>query len=129
MVAELLQTCQHCGVPGNTIFEAAATVREAIAHAELTSTPLCILSLDFQEAFDKVSRTYLFTILQSYGFSERFIERIKCMYENAVSSVQVHGHISGPIPIRYSVRQGCPISMLLFFFFFLQFHRAYFILI
>ena len=31
MMAELLQQSQYCGVPGNTIFEAVATVREAIA--------------------------------------------------------------------------------------------------
>jgi hypothetical protein len=80
-------------VPGNTIFEAVATVQEAIAHAEVTGAPLCILSLDFQEAFDKVSHTYLFNILQSYGLSERFIEQVTRMYENAVSFIQVHRHI------------------------------------
>jgi len=75
MMAELLQPCQHCRVPWNAIFEAAAIVREAIVHTELTSAPLCVLSLYFEDAFDKVSHTYLFTILQSYEFSEHFIER------------------------------------------------------
>jgi hypothetical protein len=64
-------------------YEAMAAVREAIAHAEVKSTPLCILSLDFQEAFDNISHTYLFTMLKSYGFSESFIHLIKRMYENA----------------------------------------------
>jgi hypothetical protein len=70
LLADLLQPSQHCGVPGNTVFEAVAAVREAIAHAEVTRTPLCILSLDFQESFDNISHTYLFTVLKSYGFSE-----------------------------------------------------------
>jgi hypothetical protein len=38
-------------VPGNTIFEAVATMREAIAQTEVTREPLFVLSLDFQEAF------------------------------------------------------------------------------
>ena len=76
MMAELLQTSQFCGVPGNTIFEAVAKVRVAIAQAEMTRTPLCFLSLDFQEAFDRISRKYLFKILRSYGFSNWFVERI-----------------------------------------------------
>jgi hypothetical protein len=32
-------------------------------------------------------------------FHEGFIERIKRMYENAISSIPVHGHLLGPIPI------------------------------
>jgi hypothetical protein len=31
MLAEILQLSQYCGVPGSPIFEAVATVREAIA--------------------------------------------------------------------------------------------------
>jgi len=36
------------------------------------------------------------------------------MYEEATSSIHINGHISGPIPIQSSVRQECPMSMLLF---------------
>ena len=36
------------------------------------------------------------------------------MYENATSTIQINGHQSGPIPIRSSVRQGSPMSMLLY---------------
>jgi len=113
MMAELLQQNQFCGVPGRTIFEAVATVREAIAQAEITRVPLCILSLDFQEAFDRISHQYLFSILKSSGFSDWFIDRIRGMYEGAASSVQINGHIAGPIPIQCSVRQGCHMSMIL----------------
>ena len=87
MMAELLQPSQYCEVPVNTIFEAVATVREAIAQVELKQTPLCVHSLDFQEAFDRFSYQYLFAILRSHDFSNWFIERVKGMYEKAVSSV------------------------------------------
>ena len=50
----------------------------------------------------------------SYNFSNKFMERIKCLYEDAASSVQINGHIAGPIPIHCSVRQGCPMSMMVF---------------
>ena len=93
LMTDLLQPSQHCGVPGNTILGAVAAVREAIAQATVTKTPLCILLLDFQAEFDNISHTYLFAILQSYGFSEHFIHRIQNMYENAKSSIQINGHI------------------------------------
>ena len=44
MMVELLHPSQYCGVPENTIFEAVATVREAIAQAGGKQSPLCILS-------------------------------------------------------------------------------------
>ena len=105
MMTEQLQQSQYCGVPGNTIFRVVATVREATAQAEVKQAPLCVLSLDFQEAFDRISHQYLFAILRSHGFSNWFVERIKGMYEVAVSSVHIYGHISEPIPIHCSIRQ------------------------
>jgi hypothetical protein len=56
----------------------------------------------------------MFALLKEYGFGEQFQKRIRRMYENAKSTVQINGYRSGPIPIRSSVRQGCPLSMLLF---------------
>ena len=111
MMEVILHPSQYCGVPGRTIFEAMATVREAISQTEVTRMPL---SLDFQVAFNRISYQYLFTTLRSYGFADCFVVRIKSMYEEAASSFQINGHVSGPIPIHSPVRQGCPISMLLF---------------
>ena len=73
-----------------------------------------MISLDFKEAFDKIAHTYLFSILQSYGFSKGFIERIKHIYADVFSVVQVNGITSRPIPIHCSIRHGCPLSMALF---------------
>jgi len=84
---ELLYPSQFCGVPGRKIFQARATVREAIAQTVVTRVILCVLSLDFQEAFDRISHQYLFTILRICGFSDWFVERIKSVYEEASSSI------------------------------------------
>jgi hypothetical protein len=93
-------------VADSTIFDAIATVRDAIAYAEVTQDPLCNLALDFKEAFDKISHKYLFSMMRSYGLSERCITLIRQMYDQATSSVQIKGHLVGPNPICYSVRQG-----------------------
>jgi len=61
-LVEVLHASQNCVVPGKSIFDAVATVRDAVAYAEMASAPLCVLSLDFKEAFDKISHKYLFTI-------------------------------------------------------------------
>ena len=114
MKEERLHPSQYCEVPGRTIFEAIATCVRLLHMPRYTRVLLCVLSLDFQEAFDRISHQYLFTILRNYGFSDWFVERIKSMYGEAASSIEIHGHVSGLIPIHSSVRQGCPMSMLLF---------------
>jgi hypothetical protein len=94
--------------------DAVAVIRETVAHAEISNEPACILSLDFREAFDRVEHTYLFRVLKHYGLNEWIINRIRLFYNEATSSLQINGHISKDIPIRRSVRQGCPLSALLF---------------
>jgi hypothetical protein len=109
-----LHPSQHCGIRDNNILGAISALRETIANAELTNELTCLLSLDFKGAFDKIAQSYLFAILASYGFSTCFQQRLQRMYGNATSSVQVNDHISSPLPIKCSVRQGCPLSLLLF---------------
>ena len=110
---DLLQSSQLCGLVGNSVFEAIATIRDAVAFVEVMRSPLCVLTIDFQGAFDNLSHEYLFEVLCKYGFSERFRECIWNIY-NSTSSVQINGYRSCPFPIKRSIRQGCPLSMFLY---------------
>ena len=105
---------QYCSVPGKFILEAVSVIRDAVTHAQITRTPVCILPLDFRNAFDRISHHYLFQILAGYGLSAWFIDRIRSIYEHATTSIQINGALAGPIPIQSAVRQGCPLSMALY---------------
>jgi hypothetical protein len=52
------KSTQYCGVTGNTIFDAVATVRDVASYAETSHFPLCILTLDFLHAFDSIAHEY-----------------------------------------------------------------------
>ena len=84
---DLLKISQHCGLMGNSVFEAIATIRDAVTYAEVTRTPLCVLTIDLQGAFDNLSHEYLFEVLCKYGFSELFRKFIWNIYNNSTSSV------------------------------------------
>ena len=114
LIQEQITTGQYCGVPRRTIIDALTTIRDMTAYHEMTHTPLCMLSLDFQKAFDQISHEYLYQILESYGVSRWFVERVRAMYENMSSMVQVNGAMVGPIKIESGIRQGCPLSMALY---------------
>jgi hypothetical protein len=107
-LSTLLHPSQHCGIHGRNIFAAIAGIREPMAYTECTRFSMCILSLDFKEAFDNISHDYLFHILDNYGFSMHFQRCIRSMYRDATSSIHINGHTTGRIPINCSVRQGCP---------------------
>jgi len=63
VLEEQLTSSQYCSVPGKSILEAVSVLSDVVAHAEITRTPVCILSLDFRNAFDRISHRYLFQIL------------------------------------------------------------------
>jgi hypothetical protein len=64
LLQDLLHPSQYCGRQGSYIYDTLATVWDTIAFAEATQKPICVLSLDFAEAFDTMSHTYLRRMLQ-----------------------------------------------------------------
>jgi len=70
----------------------------------MTNSPTCLLSLDFTEAFDKISHAYLFKVLEYCGFGPTFLTKLQKMHTNATSSVQINGHISLPIVTRSGIK-------------------------
>ena len=63
---ELLHHNQYFGRNDKSIYDAVATVRDIIAYAEDTQKPLFLISIDFKYAFDKISHTFLLSILREY---------------------------------------------------------------
>ena len=51
---EILHQSQFCGRTDATIYDALATIRDVIAFSEERRQPLCALSIDFSEAFDRI---------------------------------------------------------------------------
>ena len=56
----------------------------------------------------------MFEILKRYNFGESFIHWIKTIYNNADGKVINNGWLSKTFSITKGVRQGCPLSALLF---------------
>jgi hypothetical protein len=89
-------------------------VRDALAYAETTGRPVRIVSIDFQSAFDNIAHEYLYNILEEYGIPAHTRYLVRTIYSRATSMVQINGSHSSPVHIHSSIRQGCPMSSLLF---------------
>ena len=52
--------------------------------------------------------------LQEFGYGEKFIRMIKVAYTNIQSKIKINGLLSDPFTLMQGVRQGCPLSMVLY---------------
>lgn len=70
--------------------------------------------MDFQKAFDSISWSFIQKTLASFNFGEGFQKWIKLLYCNTSSCVINNGHSTAFFTLERGVRQGCPVSPLLF---------------
>jgi hypothetical protein len=73
-----------------------------------------VLSLDQTKAFDRINRDHLFTVLDKFGFGPTFLKWIRDLYNNTGSHVIANKWLIRRIPLQRGVRQGCPLSSLLY---------------
>ena len=73
-----------------------------------------ILSLDYAKAFDTISLKAVKKALLYFGFDGKFVSWIDLLLKDRKSCVQNGGYLSDYFEMERGVRQGCPISPLLF---------------
>ena len=111
---KVIHKTQHSGIPGRSIVDAAAGLRDITAIGARRRNGICLITLDFQGAFDNISHEYLTNLLERYGYSTGIRRAIHSLYATAQSKLAINGHLTKNINIQCSVRQGCPLSTILY---------------
>ena len=89
-------------------------IQDIIDYVEETDTAGGIIFLDFRKAFDTVEWTFMFAVLKHFGFGQSFVLWIETLYKNITSCIYNNGWRSENFQLTRSIRQGCPLSSLLF---------------
>ena len=76
--------------------------------------PGIMVMIDFEKAFDTLSWSFLYKTLDYFNFGPVFKQYIKLLYSSPECSVTNNGFHSELFSISRGIRQGCPISALLF---------------
>ena len=105
---------QTCGVRGRTISENLAGVQDLLEYVEREDIPLALLSLDQEKAFDHVDWGFLLRILETFNFGPQFRNWVRLFYTDIQSAVIINGWMSSFFNPTRGVRQGCPLSPLLY---------------
>ena len=70
--------------------------------------------LDLKGAFDKVNRKKLWKIMENVGISKELIKEIRALFEETKCVIRVNGKNAGEFWTGKGLKQGCPLSGLLF---------------
>ncbi len=115
VVEKLVGEAQTCAIPGRSIHDNLHLVRYIIER--VSNKPgfgRAMINVDQSKAFDRVDHRYLAAVLRAAGLGPVFRGWIASMYSGICSVVKLNGHLSEPFQITRSVRQGCPLSSLLY---------------
>ena len=73
-----------------------------------------VIKLDLAYAFDLVRHDFLFTVMAKFGFSSAFISWVKGYVSDPWIAPLVNGRPTGFFKATRGLRQGCPLSPLLY---------------
>ena len=96
---------------GRTIEESLHLVRTIV---EKVDGNAALINLDQSKAFDRVDHGFLESVLSAAGFGLHFRTRIRLLYASPGVMVEVNGVRSEPFTLTQSIRQGCPLSPMLY---------------
>ena len=101
-------------VPEDGCFENDKIPQQIINSQRLKKKEYNIVFLDLAKAFDTVSHKSIANGLKRKGVAQEIISTILEMYLNSFTTISVGGKSTRKIKINSGVKQGCPLSPLLF---------------
>ncbi|PIK55038.1 hypothetical protein BSL78_08086 [Apostichopus japonicus] len=113
----LVGDLQTCAVKGYCIQLNLWLMRDLTDFVIERDLPCALVSLDQQKVFDMVDRGFLMKVLETFKLHPNFRKWISVLYQESFSSVIVNGFCSEVFNVERGVRQGCPLSPLLYVLF------------
>ena len=110
----VFQSRQRAFVKGDGLADNVFLLRSLIRDRCEDLKPLCLAFLDVRKAFDTVSHATLLKAAIRMGIPMPFVAYLKNLYAGATTSLHVDGRLSEPLPKNRGVKQGDPLSPLLF---------------
>ena len=114
ILPELIYPNQNGFIKGRSILDAVRTIDDILEFAKVTECCGILLAIDFEKAFNSLNHSFLFKVLEKLNFGEYFVQWIKTFCTNIYSCVLNNGFTTDLFPVRLGVRQGDPLSPLLF---------------
>jgi ribonuclease HI len=111
----IISTEQRGFIHGRNIRDCICLASEAanLLHSKSFGGNLA-LKIDITKAFDTLEWSFILKVLRSFGFNEKFCNWIDVILKSANLSISINGKMHGYFNCSRGVRQGDPLSPLLF---------------
>ncbi|KAG8100647.1 hypothetical protein GUJ93_ZPchr0013g35164 [Zizania palustris] len=114
LMPSIIHGNQYGFVKGRSIQDCLAWTFEYTHQCHCSKDPVALLKLDFEKAFDTVEHSTILLMLSHLGFPSCWIRWISSLLLSAHSAVVLNGIIGKFFTCKRGVRQGDPLSPLLF---------------
>jgi hypothetical protein len=101
-------------IKGRTIHDNFQYIQGAIKHFHHSKTPMLFLKLDIARAFDIVCCEYLLELMEKIGLGKRWQDIMALIWSTTTSRLLVNGEAGKPILHGRGLRQGDPLSPMIF---------------
>jgi hypothetical protein len=110
----VVDATQTAFIPGRWIGDNVLFHLEEIDYCQAEHVPACVVFLDFEKAYDRLDRGWLFRCLERLGFPAEISRWVQLMLKDSLAAVVYHGFLSPWFAVLSGVAQGSPLSPLLY---------------
>lgn len=114
VLLKIISQTQTGFLPNRNIAEGVLIANEVVDEVRHSNFSCVIFKADMEKAFDSVSWDYLFLMMRSMGFSEKWINWIRECLRTARIVILVNGSPTNEVSMSRGLRQGDPLSPILF---------------
>ncbi len=114
LAGKKLSSCQKGFLPMEGCAEHCFLMESLLCDAKRRKKDLRIMWLDLKNAFGSVSHELLWLMMQRLGVPTPFIHICQEIYAGSSQQIRCAAGFTRDLPLRVGIKQGCPLSPLLF---------------